>query len=309
MNDQKNDTEGLPKIQEFIAKHQLMPHICFAVALIFAIAVVYDVVNYGLNYALRSIVFVVVAISVLYFCWELFIRPLEEYNKKVEKIIRSKIDLSIVKKDGKKICLSWAIKGEAVENNELLSGSSLLGYRLADGLPHDPLEAKRLGKLIINTRKLSGEVIDQDIKPGQTAYYALFVQGEMPPNVVRENNNEGANKVPYSAMATAIERAPEGEMAKLARKIRYQELEERLKNKRDQGGTIAEMARKDMEDAVSRIENVGEFFKNIKETKEKNKEKIKYSNMSDEDKDELLEAIEELADEVIYKKIGMGNIT
>lgn len=309
MKDQKNGTDEFQKIVEFIAKNKLMQHVYFISALILIIIVAYNVVNFGPNYAFAPLIVGAIAIVALYVFEMLFINPVEEFQEKTKKIISSRIDISIGKNDGKKISLMWSVVGDVVENNELLSGASLLGYRLADGLPHDPLEAKRLGKLIINTRKLSGEMIDQDIKPGQTGYYALFVQGEMPPNVVRENNNEGANKVPYSAMATAIERAPEGEMAKLARKIRYQELEERLKNKRDQGGTIAEMARKDMEDAVSRIENVGEFFKNIKETKEKNKEKIKYSNMSDEDKDELLEAIEELADEVIYKKIGMGNIT
>ena len=309
MKDQKNGTDEFQKIVEFIAKNKLMQHVYFISALILIIIVAYNVVNFGPNYAFAPLIVGAIAIVALYVFEMLFINPVEEFQEKTKKIISSRIDISIGKNDGKKISLMWSVVGDVVENNELLSGASLLGYRLADGLPHDPLEAKRLGKLIINTRKLSGEMIDQDIKPGQTGYYALFVQGEMPPNVAKENNNEVANKVPYSAMATAIERAPEGEMAKLARKIRYQELEERLKNKRDQGGTIAEMARKDMEDAVSRIENVGEFFKNIKETKEKNKEKIKYSNMSDEDKDELLEAIEELADEVIYKKIGMGNIT
>lgn len=226
-----------------------------------------------------------------------------------QKIKSTLVNLNITKNSAKKICLSWSLEGDSVTDSGLLPSVLLLGYRLPDRLPHDPWEAKELGKLIINTRNSTGTMIDEEMRPGQTGYYALFIQGKIESDSIKQSENEGKSDFVFSAMATAVERAPEGEMAKLARKLRYQELEEKLKIKSGQGGSIAETARKDIEDAVAQIENYKDLFKTVKETKERNKEEIRKSNMSDEDKYELLEAFDILADDVIDKKIGMGNMT
>lgn len=218
-----------------------------------------------------------------------------------------KINLSI-DVSNKKLIVIWKLDSNLIKSLILPSKFSVMGYRLTNGLPHNPVEAKNKGHLIINTDQVEGSVIDPEIRPGQTGYYAVFVQEDVGFEDISEvcQNKQGSC---YSRMATAVVQAPEGEMAKLARKIRYQELEDRLKSKSGQGGNIAETARKEIDDAVAKIENYKDLFKKIKETKEKSKEEIRRSNMSDEDKYELLDAIDTLADDVIDKKIGMGSMT